>query len=80
MDAPERSEVSSVIGKLFWVKAWNVPVYQSRADHEADGTLVCKVKVDDVVMVVDTDWDEAYVMCKTGVGWIAWEVLRDNDR
>lgn len=80
MDAPERSEKSSVIGKLLWVKSWDVPIYHDRAGHEVSGALTGKVSVDDTVLILDTDWDEAYVMCKVGVGWIAWEVLRDNDR
>ncbi len=62
------------------MKAWNVPVYQNRSEQLDVGTLTGKVKVDDVVLIVDTDWDEAYVMCKVGVGWVSWEVLRDNDR
>lgn len=69
MDAPERSEKSSVIGRLFWVKSWNnVPIYHDRAGHEVSGALTGKVSVDDTVLILDTDWDEAYVMSGLGCG------------
>ena len=71
------------------MKAWNVPVYQNRSEQLDAGSLTGKVSVDDMVLILDTDWDEAYVMCKVGVKemhslhfrrWVSWEVLRDNDR